>query len=447
MISPMRRGACPRLAEPMPTGDGLLARLAPIGTTTLDAFVGLCAAGRLHGNGILEVTSRGSIQVRGITDVSAEKFADAVGALDIDVADGFSVTTDPLAGLGSDGILDANALAAELRARLSDRVLDALSPKTSVVIDGGGALGLDSVAADFRLCAMTIGDQAFWHVAAGGTRADARPLGAVVPQHAAEIAEKLLARLAGYGPLMRADQIIRENGVGAFLVAAGNRLVHLPGRPRRQAVPPIGTHALRDGRVALGIGLPFGHAHADELDKLVDAARHAHAGGVRTAPDRVFLIIGAAPALAGRLRESAERLGFIVSPDDPRRSIAACAGAPGCASGEIPARALAPLIAVGAAPLLDGSVTVHISGCPKGCAHAGAAALTLVGAAGKCRLVVGGSARDAASGEWALEQLPAGFARLADRVRCERRHDERSSDVLARLGAGRVASLLEAPHG
>jgi precorrin-3B synthase len=161
----------------------------------------------------------------------------------------------------------------------------------------------------------------------------------------------------------------------------------------------------------------------------------------------VLLILGATADTAETLRASAERHGFIVRSDDPRRSVAACAGAPICASGEIPARALAPLIAAAAAPLLDGSVTVHVSGCPKGCAHAGAATLTLVGAAGKCRLVIGGSARDDASGEFALGELPAGFARLADRVRCERRPDEASSDVLARLGAGRVAELLEAPHG
>jgi hypothetical protein len=142
MIFPMRRGACPRLAEPMPTGDGLLARLAPIGTTTLDAFAGLCAAARLHGNGILEVTSRGSIQVRGLTGRSAPKFADDVAALDIDIADGVSITTDPLAGLGPDDVLDADTLADELRARLADNVLaGSLSPKISVVIDGGSTLG------------------------------------------------------------------------------------------------------------------------------------------------------------------------------------------------------------------------------------------------------------------------------------------------------------------
>ena len=66
-----RRGACPGLSAPMPTGDGLLVRLLPIGTIPLAAFAHLCAAARRYGNGIVEVTGRGSIQVRGLNAASA----------------------------------------------------------------------------------------------------------------------------------------------------------------------------------------------------------------------------------------------------------------------------------------------------------------------------------------------------------------------------------------
>jgi precorrin-3B synthase len=55
----------------MSTGDGLLVRLLPIGTMPLDAFAQLCAAARTYGNGIIEVTARGSIQIRGLNAASA----------------------------------------------------------------------------------------------------------------------------------------------------------------------------------------------------------------------------------------------------------------------------------------------------------------------------------------------------------------------------------------
>src|SRR3984893_16497939 len=116
---PQRRGACPGLSAPMMTVDGLLVRLLPIGTIALDAFAALCAAARQHGNGIVEVTSRGSIQIRGLTATSAPRFAAAIAMLGIAARDGIPVLTDPLAGLLSDEIIDAAALAADLRLALA----------------------------------------------------------------------------------------------------------------------------------------------------------------------------------------------------------------------------------------------------------------------------------------------------------------------------------------
>ena len=111
----------------MTTGDGLLVRLLPIGTIALDAFAALCAAARQHGNGIIEVTSRGSIQIRGLSAASAPRFAAAVAALGIAAEDGIPVLINPLAGLDAEDIIDAGALAADLRLALARR---SLTPKT-----------------------------------------------------------------------------------------------------------------------------------------------------------------------------------------------------------------------------------------------------------------------------------------------------------------------------
>jgi len=149
------RGACPGLSAPMPTGDGLLVRLLPIGTISLDAFTVLGAAARAHGNGVIEITARGSIQIRGLSAASAPRFADAVAELKIAAGDGVPVLSNPLAGLDPEEILDAARLAADLRSALAGTSVAAnLAPKVSVAIDGGGALGLDGLAADVRLAAQ-----------------------------------------------------------------------------------------------------------------------------------------------------------------------------------------------------------------------------------------------------------------------------------------------------
>src|SRR5215471_10314875 len=112
MNAPQRRGACPSLSAPMLTGDGLLVRLMPAQSIPLDDFIAICAAARKHGNGTMEVTARGSLQVRGLTAPSASIFASEVAALDIAATDG--VIADPLADDPA-VIIDATGLAATLR--------------------------------------------------------------------------------------------------------------------------------------------------------------------------------------------------------------------------------------------------------------------------------------------------------------------------------------------
>jgi precorrin-3B synthase len=218
-------------------------------------------------------------------------------------------------------------------------------------------------------------------------------------------------------------------------------LNNAPGPKPRLESDPIGTHALRDG-VALGIGLAFGHTYVDALDRLIEAARSAGARGLRTAPGRTLLVIEITADATPKLAAAASSLGFITRQDDPRRHVVACAGAPICASAEIPARTLAPLIGAAAPALLDGSLTVHLSGCPKGCAHPAAGALTIVGRPDGCGLVIGGSARDQASATIATAALPESFERLAQQVA----PGERAADMLARLGSARIAAILGAPH-
>jgi precorrin-3B synthase len=219
-------------------------------------------------------------------------------------------------------------------------------------------------------------------------------------------------------------------------------MLELPAPLARPPAEPIGTHRLRGGKVALGVAFPFGHSDAGTLERLADAAESAGAAGIRTAPGRALLLIGVDPDEGEALGAVCERLGCITRADDPRRHVAACAGAPTCAAAEMPARTVAEAVAAAAAPLLDGSLDLHLSGCPKGCAHRGAAALTIVGSAERYGLVLDGDARGTACAHVAAPLLPATLARLARAVESARRPRERAADTLARLGATRVAAVL-----
>src|SRR5262252_7726152 len=91
MSAPHVRGICPGLSVPMPTGDGLLVRLMPTAPVHLDAMIGFCEAARRHGNGTIEISTRGSLQVRGLTPRSAPLFASALAELGIAAHEGVPV--------------------------------------------------------------------------------------------------------------------------------------------------------------------------------------------------------------------------------------------------------------------------------------------------------------------------------------------------------------------
>jgi precorrin-3B synthase len=374
----------------MVTGDGLLARLTPSGSMiALDAFAGLCAAARRHGNGIVEVTSRGSIQIRGLTAPSAPLFAADVAALRIEGSDGIPVLTDPL---------KSDSLAVQLRTVLAGTNLAAqLSAKVSVVID------LDSLAADILLRSI---DRTRLHVALGGDNITATPLGAVPMDRAADCVLRLFAILVAVAPRLRMRDAITRDAVPAFKAAMADLFVDAPAPTPRPPFDPIGIHRHSSGG-ALGIGLPFGHSESENLTSLIDAARQAGASGVRTSPGRALLLIGLSSAATPGLVTQAAALGFIVDPGDPRRKVVACAGAPICASGQIAARAMAPAIADAARSLPPGDV-VHVSGCAKGCAHPAPAPLAVFGRDGRCDVFADGVLTDTVG----ADALPGTIAEL-----------------------------------
>jgi precorrin-3B synthase len=312
----MKRGWCPGVHEPMPSGDGLLIRVKPFGgRLSADALRTLAVVAAGCGNGAVELTNRGNIQLRGLTAVTAPLAA---------------------AALVEAGLADPDP---EREAR---RNVIAVPPCDDAL-----------VAAIEALLAETPGLPAKFCVAVGDARADVRVVdGRVLPRpHPARAAP------APPSPAMQ------ERG----FVRALERIV--------AAHCPVSRNVEGEA-VGLLVGLPFGQTDAAGLLRLAGLV-----AGVRTTPWRSFHLEGVtdpAPFAAA---------GFIVDPDDPRRTIAACAGAPACAGATVPARADAAILAA------RGLRGVHVSGCAKGCAHPGAAT-TLVGAGGLYGLVRHGRAGD-----------------------------------------------------
>ena len=351
----------------------MLARLVPSSPISLEAFVALCEASHTHGNGIMEVTQRGSLQVRGLSAASATAFARDAAALES--ADGAMLAdegmppllTSPLLGLDPGERVDLRGLAPALLGELKSRDYGAsLGPKVSVLIDGGGTLHMDEVPADLRLRA---GEGSRFHISIAGSAQDSTSVGWIEPQHAIETIIRVLAAIARRGSDARAKDFANADDAQALRRSLADILHAAPAPPPRPRAEPIGAHKLNNGMMARGFALPFGYSEAQALRRLTMTAARCGATSIRPAPGRVLLIIGLHPSAMEELAAAAATEKLIVRPDDARRHVVACAGAPACNSAMLPTRQLAAQVAEAAGPLLDGSITIHLSGCTKGCAH------------------------------------------------------------------------------
>ena len=374
-----RRGACPSLSAPMATGDGLLVRLATLDRSFTPAqFAAVAEAAGACGNGLLEITGRGSLQIRGLTEASAPALAERIAGLDLAVGGAPAIEVGPLAGLAAGEIADPRPLAIRLAA-VARPLADRFAPKMQITIDGGGPLTLGGIPADVALTAVA---PDLWQVAVAGSAGPMRVLGVGAPDAAIAAAFVGLRTLADGGRGMRGRDLPEE-----ALAACAAGLVAHHTAVSVAARAPIGRFALKDGATALGVALAFGQASWRDLLRFAQAA--AAARDLRLAPGRGMLVVGLDAAAQADLAAIAADLGFITEPEDPRLAIVACAGAPQCASAHLDTRALARELAAEHGTLFDGSFQLQLSGCAKQCAAPAGPTLTLLAGPEGCSFLPG----------------------------------------------------------
>ncbi|PDS81310.1 precorrin-3B synthase [Rhizobium sp. L43] len=430
------RGACPALSAPMPTGDGLLVRLRPAGgALTLPQFASLARSAAAHGNGILEITARGNLQIRGLRAETVETLAADIDAAGITVPDGPAIETSPLHGIDPEETSDPAAMETALRRELTDLIASPrLAPKLSLVVDGGGAFGLSALSADIRIVAQSPGH---WLVAIHGDGETATPV-AIGPAAAAISAVgDILSLLAALGQGRRARDI--DPALLRARFPAMGKIRSIPSRAANMPLP--GPHRLADGKTVLGVRPEFGQMRTPDMTALLDLASTHGATAIRLAPDRGFFLIGLPADTVPAMQIAAAGHGFSAQAGESSAHIAACAGAGACGSAFYETRTLARRILAAAPALFDGSLTLHLSGCAKGCAHA-RPALTLTGTAEGYDLILNGLAADQPDERIAGGRIDFAIERLARSIEDNRGAGESAAACLTRLGATGVLEAL-----
>ena len=429
------RGACPSLAAPMATGDGLLVRLRPTAAALrIEQMLRLTDAAARYGNGIIEVTARGNLQLRGLRQSTLQPLATALAEAAIGIETGVAIETPALAGIDPLERADAGAMADRLRCALADLPHPLrLAAKFSIVVDGAGTLRLDALPADIRLTASSA-RPSFWQLTIAGTADTAAALGTFADEDAVATVVDLLRQIERLGPKARAKDLLATGAVVAKLISSP---------ADASLTSPIGRHDLKEHGAALGLRLPHGGMPAAALAAFLRQVAVYGADEVRLAHDHVLILTGIDGPVLAATEDAAQRHGLSWRADDPASAIAACAGQGACASGLFQTRAAAALLLAEAPALLAGLSTVHLSGCAKGCAHPAAAAIAVVGAPMGYGLVVNGPASAPPIGYIGERDLEPALRQLGRLVENNRNAGESAGDCLTRLGTDAILAALK----
>jgi precorrin-3B synthase len=404
------KGWCPGARRPMQSGDGLIVRIRPHGGSLPVASLGaLAVAASRFGNGQIDLTRRANLQIRGVTEKTLEPLWNALAALDLLDQDAASeairnIAINPLAGIDPAEIIDVRPIAQALETQLAASPdLQVLPGKFAFVIDGGGRLPLNELAADIRLEARREGADVL--IAVGlATASGVAWLAAAAPFDAADVAVRLARAMLAHGATGRAH-VLSPQAVAAIQAALG-----LPEVPSKAIGAPCcaqlrrGLLDLGRDRHAVGLGAAFGRIESGTLSALAEALAGLGVTDVRLSPWRTIYAAVGSRADGEALIATARELGLIVDDADPLVRIDACSGAGCCNATVLPTRDHARVLAALAART-GFAGTVHVSGCPKGCARSAPADLVLIGAGDSYRVVRNGTVRDEAACAFAASEI------------------------------------------
>ncbi|GLO71276.1 precorrin-3B synthase [Phaeobacter inhibens] len=338
-------GWCPGALRPMMSGDGLVVRVrAPLGRLTPEQARGLAELSQHYGSGLVDISARANLQLRGIREDAHRALI--AGLRDLDLVDEDAgaearrnITLTPFWRAGD----DSHQIAQDLAAALTQARDLALPGKFGFAVDCGAAPVLTDTAADIRIERGPDGLI---------LRADGTDTGLPVTAETAASEALTLARWF-------LDQDGASEGRGRMHQLIARRTppaVHVATAPGATQIAPQRPGATTSG---LLVALEFGQMPARTLAALADH------GALRLTPWRMLLVedISSLPPLPG----------LILDATDPRLRVSACTGAPGCPQ----ARAVTRDLARDLAAAVPAGQHLHISGCAKSCAHPRPADLVL----------------------------------------------------------------------
>ncbi|QNH06792.1 precorrin-3B synthase [Pseudomonas sp. B11D7D] len=391
MNASLRPSACPGLLRIVPALDGGICRVKLPGGVLRGAQArAIAEAARRHASGVLELTNRSNLQIRGVLPGQESALIDALlsAGLGPRVAaadDVRNLLLSPAAGLDPQARMDVRPLASQLLDLLQDTpALHALSPKFALQLDGGEALAMREHPHDLWLAAE---DDQHLLLGLSGCPVDT-PLARIEATHAVELVRQLLLLFLELATpeQSRMRQLLADITPTELLQRLQARLNFT----LQPAPPANGQPADSTSRAPAGIypqaqsdlcmvaaGAQLGRLHAEQLLALAELSERHSDGELRLTPWQGLLLGNVPESASAELLAALGELGLLTHIDEPLLGLVACTGSAACARGLADSKHHALHLA----DLLRASGTrpqVHISACPRSCASARVQPYTLL---------------------------------------------------------------------
>jgi precorrin-3B synthase len=355
--------------------DGGLARVRlPGGRISGHQLEAVAGAARL-GNGIVELTSRANLQIRGLPPAAGERVAELLAASGLLPSAEHelvrNVLASPLAGRHQAALAATDEIVAELdRGLCDDAGLAGLSGRFLFAIDDGSGL-TRGARADVALNAEAGGGGAVFTLALAGIPTSIR----VSPGNAASTALAAARAFRDLAPGSGAD-VWRiadlRDGPSAVAALLGGRTAEDTGHAGARALEP-GMAEQNDGRIAITALPPLARLDPGSIGSLRSLARRAD-GDVRLSPWRTLTLRDVPRTDADALARAVADAGFVVSADSGWTGLSACSGIGACSKALLDVRASATRRAAAR----DGSSpSEHWSACERRCGQPPRVALSI----------------------------------------------------------------------
>ncbi|BBZ13541.1 precorrin-3B synthase [Mycobacterium branderi] len=337
--------ACPGALQVHQAADGALARVRlPGGTISAAQLAALAAASSRFGSGTLELTARGNVQIRGITDTAAV----------------------------AEAVAEAGLLPSATHERVRNVVASALSGRVGGAADVRGWVSELDAAIQAQPALASLPGR-FWFSIDDG-RGDVSGLGADVGVHVLEGGAALLLAGRDTGVRLEAGEVVdrlvavavrfvETRGKAWRVVELADPRVLVPGsglglRHTPVTTPPVGWISQDDGRVALGAVVPLGVLAARVAEYLA-----AIGAPLVVTPWRSVLICDLDEAVADAALRVLAPLGLVFDEASLWLLVSACTGSPGCAHSAADVRA----DAAAAVQAGEADIRRHFVGCERAC--------------------------------------------------------------------------------